>query len=344
MKLCSVSSVFDVLQEQAMRRRIEERRYAIGVDLGATNIRVAIGDEEGRLLRKKEERTEVHLGQDALSQQISRMIEDVVGKEYAIEDLRGIGIGSIGPLDPKRGAILKAANIPFDFVPLVQPLMRRFNLPVYLINDCTTAVIGEKTFGAGRHLDNLVYITISTGIGGGAYVDNHALMGKDNNAAEIGHFMVDMEQRMECGCGRRGHWEAYCSGRNIPRYVRMLLDETPVSEKKGSELVEGVNPKDLTSKMIFDAGKKKDPLALKFLNIIGELNAIGFSDVTTAYDPSLITVGGTVALINEDLVLQPIRKNMERFSINRVPDIMITPLGEDIVLYGAVAMVFNPPV
>ncbi|MFB0569671.1 MAG: ROK family protein [Nitrososphaeria archaeon] len=339
-----MSSVFDVLEEQARRRRIEERRYAIGVDLGATNVRVAIGDEEGRLLRKKEEKTEVHLGRDSLSQQIARMIEHIIGKEYAVADIRGIGIGSIGPLDPKRGAILKAANIPFDFVPLVQPLMRRFNLPVYLINDCTTAVIGEKTFGAGRHLDHLVYVTISTGIGGGAYVDNHVLMGKDNNAAEIGHFMVDMEQRMECGCGRRGHWEAYCSGRNIPRYVRMLLDDTPAGEKRGSLLVNGVNSKRLTSKMIFDAARKEDPLALKFLNELGELNAIGFSDVTTAYDPSLITVGGTVALMNDDLILQPIRKNLERFSINRVPDIMITPLGEDIVLYGAIAMVFHPPI
>lgn len=337
-------SVFDVLEEQAKRRRIEERKYAIGVDLGATNIRVALGDEEGRLNRKKEERTEVRRGQDALSEQIARMIEHLVGKEYSFGDLRGIGIGSIGPLDPKRGAILKAANIPFDFVPLVQPLMRRFNLPVYLVNDCTTAVIGEKAFGAGRHIDNLVYVTISTGIGGGAYVDNHVLMGKDNNAAEIGHFMIDMEERMECGCGRKGHWEAYCSGRNIPRYIKMLLEETPASEKKGSLLVEGVDPQKLTSKIIFDAGKKKDPLALKLLNKIGELNAIGFSDITTAYDPSLITLGGTVALKNQDVILQPIRKNIERFSINRVPDIMITPLGEDIVLYGAVAMVFNPPI
>jgi len=339
-----VCSLFDVLEEQAKQRRIEERKYAIGVDLGATNVRVALGDEEGKLIQKREEKTEVTLGQDALSQQIARMIELVVEDECAIEDLRGIGIGSVGPLDPKRGAILKAANIPFDFVPLVHPLMRTFNLPVYLVNDCTTAAIGEKTFGAGRHVDNLVYITISTGIGGGAYVDNHLLMGKDNNAAEIGHLTVDMEQRMECGCGKRGHWEAYCSGRNIPRYVRMLLEETSAGEKKGSALVEGVDPQKLTSELIFNAGKKKDPLALRFLNRIGELNAIGFSDVTAAYDPSLITVGGKVVLLNQDLTIQPIRENIERFSINRIPEIIATPLGEDVVLYGAVAMVFNPPI
>jgi len=339
-----VCSLFDVLEEQARQRRIEERKYAIGVDLGATNVRVALGGEEGGLIQKKEEKTEVTLGQEALSQQIARMIEHVVKDECTIEDLRGIGIGSVGPLDPKRGAILKAANIPFEFVPLVPPLMRAFSLPVYLVNDCTTAAIGEKTFGAGRHVDNLVYITISTGIGGGAYVDNHLLMGKDNNAAEIGHLTVDMEQRMECGCGKRGHWEAYCSGRNIPRYVRMLLEETPADEKKGSMLVEGVDPRDLTSEIIFTAGQKKDPLALRFLNRIGELNAIGFSDVTAAYDPSLITVGGKVVLLNQDLTIQPIRDNIERFSINRIPEIIVTPLGQDVVLYGAVAMVFNPPI
>lgn len=337
-------SMFDVMEEQATVRRIDERKYAAGVDLGATKVRVALGDHGGRLLQKKEERTEVDRGQDALSEQIAHMIEQIMGEEHTASDLRGIGIGSAGPLDPKRGGLRNAANIPFDFVPLVQPLMQRFNLPVYLINDCTTAAIGEKTFGAGRHLDNLVYVTISTGIGGGAYVDNRLLMGKDNNAVEIGHITIDMDQRMECGCGKRGHWEAYCSGRNIPRYVRMLLRETPAAEKRGSLLVKGVDPQNLTSEIILDAAKKKDRLAQKFLNRIGELNAIGFSNITVAYDPSLITVGGSVALMNRELILQPIRENIERFSVNRVPDIMITPLEEDIVLYGAVAMVFNPPI
>ncbi|RLI00445.1 ROK family protein, partial [Candidatus Bathyarchaeota archaeon] len=201
------------------------RKIAVGVDLGGTNIRVALGNDEGRILAKISERTEKTKGPEGISEQIARIIRCLEKKEAKTREIIGIGIGSAGPLDLKRGGLMKPTNIPYDFIPLVEPLEDIFHLPTYLLNDCSTAVMGEKFFGAGKNHENLAYITLSTGIGGGIYVDGHLLIGKDGNATEVGHFTIDHEGKLICGCGKRGHWEAYCSGNGIPNYVRLLLSQ-----------------------------------------------------------------------------------------------------------------------
>ena len=318
-------------------------RLAVGVDVGGTNIRVALGDERGRIIARISERTEKHRGPEGISRQIARNIRSLI-ERIGGKKIEGIGIGSAGPLDLKRGGLMKPTNIPYDFVPLVEPLREEFDLPVYLLNDCSAAVVGERFFGAGKEHENLAYITLSTGIGGGIYVDGHLLIGKDGNATEIGHFTIDCEGRLLCGCGKRGHWEAYCSGNGIPNYVRLLLSEEDPDEVKDSLLMRKINGNLnlLTAKILYDCAKAGDSLSLKFTDRIGVLNAIGFACVIDAYDPSLITVGGSIALRNESLVLSPIRKYVGEHARNRVPEIRITPLGDDVVLYGAIAMVFHP--
>jgi len=302
------------------------RELAICVDLGGTNVRVGLGDDQGRILAKLTEETEKKKGPEGISEQIVRMIHSI---QPEAGEIQGIGIGSTGPLDPDKGGLMKPAKIPYDFVPLVEPLTDEFDLPIYLLNDCTSAVVGEKFFGAGKNHENLAYVTISTGIGGGVYVDGHLLMGKDRNAAEIGHFTIDHEEVLPCGCGKRGHWQAYCSGKGIPNYVKLLL--------KGRKR----DRCDITAKTLYDAARAGDPISKDLVGKIGVLNAIGFACVVDAYDPSLITVGGAITLNNTALVIDPIRQHVEEHTRNRVPDIIITPLGEDIVLFGALATVFH---
>ena len=317
------------------------RRLAFGVDLGGTNVRVILGDEEGRILARVSERTEVGKGPEAISKQIINMIRSIHVRGLKIKDVEGIGIGSAGPIDLKRGGLMKPTNIPYDFVPLVEPIEEELGVKTLLLNDCSTAVMGERFFGAGKKTRNLAYVTISTGIGGGIYVDDHLLIGKDGNATEIGHFTIDYDGRLTCGCGRRGHWEAYCSGRNIPDYVDLALEEKNHEELENSILSklhrEGGR---ITAKDLYNSAKAGDKLALEIVEEIGDLNAVGFACVNDAYDPSLITVGGSVALNNIDLVIDPIRRHISEHTRNRLPKVMITPLGEDIVLYGALALVF----
>jgi glucokinase len=238
---------------------------------------------------------------------------------------------------------MKPTNLPFDFVSLVKPLEEEFNLPVILLNDCVAAVVGEKYFGIGREHDNLVYVTISTGIGGGVYVDGHLLIGKDGNAHEIGHFTIDFEGRLTCGCGRRGHWEAYCSGSGIPNYARLIIEEDGLMRVSGSHLIEGIIKNGyagVTAKTIYDYAKADDRVAKIIVEKISVLNAMGFGCVVDAYDPSLITVGGSVTLNNPSLIIDSIKRHLNKYARNRVPEITLTPLGEDAVLYGALASVF----
>ncbi|MCX8171295.1 MAG: ROK family protein, partial [Candidatus Bathyarchaeota archaeon] len=309
------------------------KKLAIGVDLGGTNVRVALGDSDGRILEKVVERTEKDRGPEGVSEQIIRMIRTAIAEKTDLKDVEGIGIGSAGPLDIKRGGLMKPTNLPFDFVPLIKPIEDEFGLPARLLNDCVAAVVGEKNFGLGKSHENLVYITISTGIGGGVYVDGHLLIGKDGNAHEVGHFTIDFEGRLTCGCGRRGHWEAYCSGNGIPRYSRLIIEEEGLMKVRGSQLIEDIRVKgysNLTAKTIYGYAKAGDDAAKIIVERIGILNAIGFACVIDAYDPSLITVGGSVTLNNPNLIINIVKRHVDKHARNRVPEITLTPLGEDI--------------
>ena len=307
-----------------------KRLYA-AVDLGATNIRVAVGDEAG--IRKKiVRRTDTSSGAEGITTQITNMI-----RTLHVEKIAAIGVGSIGPLNLDTGCVVDTPNLPFKKISIVNPLSEAFHVPVILMNDCSAAVLGEQAFGAGRGLRNIVYVTLSTGLGGGAIVDGHLLVGKDGNAVEIGHLTIDPASDLVCGCGCRGHWEAYCSGSNIPNYARLLMEG---KEAEGSLLfrLAGGDLEGITTEVLFAAASEGDPLALWIVDKIGEVNAIGFADIVNAYDPELITVGGSIALKNPAPILKPIKENIDRHLINRKPKIRVTPLGEDAVLYGALVL------
>lgn len=311
----------------------------MGVDLGATWVRVVLSNEKGVFLEKMTEHLDTS-NPTAISSQIVRLASLLCAKhDLRVNAVKGVGIASAGPMVQEDGVLVKPPNIPFDYVPLSEPISRELGVPVYLINDCAGSVLGERTFGAAKGLDNCVYITISTGIGGGAIVNGTLLLGKDGNSHEIGHFVIDCEGRLMCGCGRRGHWEAYCSGRNIPNYVRMRVKDLPEKTVKESLLFRrmGGDMSKVTAADLFNTAKEADHLSVKLVNEVGVLNAMGFANVINAYDPSLITVGGTVTLKNKRLVLSPIKKHVKDYAINRVPKIIVTPLGGEIGLYGAVA-------
>ncbi|MEM2875542.1 MAG: ROK family protein [Candidatus Bathyarchaeia archaeon] len=308
------------------------------MDIGATKIRCALFNSPGEMIQKVTAPTPKE-GVDAISRRVIELIDSFRHRTSIV----GIGIGSIGPIDMKRGIILVAPNLDLRNIPIVKPIKEEFKLPVAFLNDCVAAVNGEKTFGAGKDVNNLVYVTFSTGIGGGVYVDGHLLLGKDGNAHEVGHFVVDNRRNLKCGCGGFGHWEAYCSGRNLPNFARVLIEELYSSKLERSYLMEACEGdlNRISVEMMYEGAKRNDELCVKILGEVNDLNARGLACIINAYDPELISIGGAIAMNNPDLVVGPVVKNVGRYTANRVPEILLTPLGEDVVLYGAFASIRN---
>lgn len=304
--------------------------YAIAIDIGASYTRVGLFTGES-MVRKAMLPTARKKAQ--FLRQLVAVVKQVL-RGIKLNEVVGIGIGSIGLLDMKRGILLHNPNLGISNIPLVAVLSKEFNLPVKLLNDCSAAVLAEQRRGAGKGVENLVYITLSTGIGGGAIVNGNLLLGKDGNGVEIGHTVVDAEGKLKCTCGRAGHWEAYCSGTNLPKFARWWFKHRHIKHSLLFQLA-GKGLQGLRAEHIFKAARAADRACLQFLKEVGKLNAIGVANAINCFDPEVVSIGGALALNHPKFVLRPIKREVKRYATNRMPKIGLTPLGEDVVLYGA---------
>ncbi|TQQ79864.1 ROK family protein [Halonotius terrestris] len=305
----------------------------VGVDLGATNIRAVVADSAATILGSAKAETPRGPTGIAVTEAILELIRDACGQAGVTPGtVTACGIGSIGPLDLAAGAVENPANLPdqIDRIPLTGPISNLLATDdVYLHNDTIAGVIGER-FHAERNPDDMVYLTISSGIGAGICVDGHVISGWDGNAGEVGHMTLDPQGFMTCGCGHDGHWEAYCSGNNIPRYAERLHAEDPIDTALQFD-----NP-DFTAADIFDLAGD-DEFADHVIDQLAHWNAMGVANIIHAYAPLVINVGGAVALNNPDLVLDPIRDRLDEMVMTNIPEVNLTDLGDDVVVKGAVA-------
>ncbi|MFB6243380.1 MAG: ROK family protein [Halobaculum sp.] len=305
----------------------------VGVDLGATNTRAVVGDETGAIHGVARDATPSGPNGIAVTEtvlEVTRRACDDAG--VAPERVAAAGVGSIGPLDLAAGAVTEPANLPdsVEQVPLTGPLSQLLDTDrVSLHNDTNAGVIGER-FYSDRNPDDMAYLTMSTGIGAGVCVDGSVLTGWDGNAGEIGHIVVDPAGEMVCGCGHDGHWEAYCSGKNIPDYARHLHETHDVSTDLD------ISDPRLGAADVF-AAADEDPLAEYTVERVCRWNVIGLADLVHAYAPLVVFVGGAVALNNPEAVLDPIREALPDRVMTNVPDVRLTTLGDDVVVKGALA-------
>ena len=304
-----------------------------GVDLGATHIRAVIGDESGTILGSHKTNTPRGPTGIAVTEAVLdalRQATDAAGIEPS--DVTAAGIAAIGPLDLAEGIIENPANLPdtIDRIPLTGPVSKLVGSEqVFLHNDANAGAIGER-FYSDRNPDDMVYLTITSGIGAGVAVDGNILSGWDGNAGEVGHMTIDPHGFMTCGCGHDGHWEAYCSGDNIPKYAIALHREDPV------ETALPIETEEFSAADIFEyAGE--DDFASHVLDQICHWNTIGIANMVHSYAPLVIYVGGAVALNNPDKVLEPIRNRLDDMVMANIPDIQLTSMGDDVVVRGALA-------
>ncbi|WP_323171276.1 ROK family protein [Natrialba sp. PRR66] len=308
--------------------------YYAGVDLGATNVRAAVATDDGTTIGVSRNATPRGPTGIDITEGVLRTLREACGDAGVTPgEVVAAGIGSIGPFDLAEGAVIDPANLPdsIDRIPLTGPIEKLLDTDeVYLHNDTTAGVIGER-FHADRNPDDMVYITISSGVGAGICCDGEILGGWDGNAGEVGHCVVDPRGRLTCGCGRDGHWEAYCSGNAIPDYARLLAEDDPtISTDLPLESPE------FTAKDVFEfAGE--DELAEYVIDQLAHWNAMGITNVIHSFAPIMISFGGAVALHNEALVVDPIRDRIADMVMTNVPEIRVTDHGDDVVLEGAIA-------
>lgn len=216
---------------------------------------------------------------------------------------RRLGVGCGGPLDPWAGVVHNALNNPgWIDVPLVARIGGALGRPTYLDNDANAAALGEHRFGAGRGVANMVYLTVSTGVGGGVIVDGRLVHGENGNAGELGHVSVDVRGR-PCHCGSVGCLETYCSGSNIAARAREALER---GEGEGSVLAR-IERDQLTSRHVADAARDGDPLARRVWDETTELLGAGIVSIIHAFNPRLVVLGGGVTQAG-DLLFDPLRR------------------------------------
>ncbi len=312
--------------------------FYIAVDIGATNTRVALGSKE-RIIDKVVFKTP----QEGDELTIARRIYEVIREKYdrKLGGVRAVGVGTVGPLDLRKGRVTGAPNIGIHVFEIKDPLREWLGKPVYVLNDAVTGVWGEKWFGMGKPYHNLVYITLSTGVGGGIIVDDHLLLGKMGNAHEIGHIVVNYDSDIKCGCGGTGHWEAFAGGKNLPRLAKIMAEKKkpPIETPAYRETLEGT----IDPPKLFEYVRKGDLFARQVAEEMIKATIAGIASVINMYDPELITIGGSVFLNNIDILYEPIKNGVEKQIVTEKPLITPTPLKGDIVLYGALALAIHPP-
>ena len=277
-----------------------EKKYVVGVDLGGTKIYTALVDLEGNIIKEKTVETLAHEGEQAVMGRIVDTINYVIdGTDKNL--IKSIGIGSPGPLDVKNGIIIENSNLPFKNFAIVKTIIETYDLPTYLDNDANVATLGEFMFGAGKGTENMVFITASTGIGGGAVLNGKLFRGSTGNALEVGHMTVATEGP-RCGCGNLGCAEALGSGTAIGKRAKEAVLSNVVTSLKNYENV--------TAKEVFKEAANGDRVAKNILNTSLTYLGIAVANTITNFDPEKVVVGGGV-VNGGDIVLETIRNVVE---------------------------------
>ncbi|HEY44427.1 MAG TPA: ROK family protein [Anaerolineae bacterium] len=307
----------------------------IAVDLGGTNIRVAyFPNPEPPPLTQSKTPTLASEGPDAVIERLSQAIEAQLPEDR--KDLR-IGVGAPGPLDPRHGMVLKAVNLPgWEMIPLRSILEVRFVCPVLVGNDANLAALGEWRFGAGQGTSDLIYLTISTGIGGGVIIDNKLLIGSWGLGAELGHMTVEPGGPI-CSCGQLGHLEAVASGPAIARSATARIEAGQPSVLK--ERLES-NEK-MTAVDVGEAAQAGDPLACEVIEQAAEYIGRHMADLAHAFNPEVFVIGGGVSQLGS-LLFEPLERAFEAHLISPayMMNLRIAPaaLGDDAGLIGAMVL------
>jgi len=305
---------------------------AIGVDLGGTKMLLGVLAGEGEVAWESREAS-TGQGEEELVELLAREIEEARAARDRVE---AIGLGIPATIDHERGIALAAVNLPIADLPIRDLLAERAGLPVFLDNDANVAALAEHRFGAGKGTQNMVMLTIGTGIGGGLILGGEIYRGATGAGAELGHVVIEMDG-LPCqgNCPNRGCVETYASGTALGREGREAAERAPGSVL-GAMLADG---KEVDGVAVTEAALGGDETALGVFELVGGRLGVALASLANTFEPETIVIGGGVMAAGE-LLLEPARRELAARALtpmNRTP-VVAAELGQDAGMIGAAAM------
>lgn len=308
------------------------RQVIVGVDLGGTKILAGLLTADGQILKTIKQPTHSEDGAEIIMDRISTMIRDLLALVPSSDQIEGIAVGAPGPLYYPEGIISTTPNLGWSNLDLKKGLSNRLQQDILVDNDANMAALAEVRYGQKDRYRNLLYLTVSTGIGGAAIINGEVYRGRDGGAGEFGHMVID-PRGPQCGCGRIGCFEAVASGTALARAAAHLIQQG-----KGLGIKEkSADPNYPTAEEVNTAAQAGDPEAQVLISKLIEYLGIGLSNLIHIFNPEIVILGGGAALGMGSLLLRPLTDyiNLHTFSLHsRHLPIALSNLGPNAGLLG----------
>lgn len=310
------------------------KQYGFGVDIGGTTCKIGFFDMSGTVLEKWEIKTNTENGGAAILDDVAAaVLGKLEEKGIKKEDVQGIGLGVPGPVG-NDGTVYKCVNLGWDILNVETELFKKTGLLVKAGNDANVAALGEMWQGGGKGHEDVVMVTLGTGVGGGIIIGGKMVAGHHGAGGEIGHIKMRSDETDTCGCGKKGCLEQYASATGIVRMAKQKL----AVEARETKLT-SIQP--LTAKEIFDAAKEGDLVALELVDALCEMLGTALANIACIADPEVFVIGGGVSRAGE-ILINGIKKHFteKTFHACEATDITLATLGNDAGMYGCVRLLF----
>ena len=318
--------------------------HVVGIDIGGTKLATVVADGTGHILGKVRKPTLSEKGPEYALNLLFDMVRETVNLAGVEQDsISAIGVSCGGPLDTKTGIVYSPPNLPgWDALPLKTKLESEFQVPVTIENDANASALAEYRFGGGRGYNAVLYMTMSTGIGGGIVLDGQIYHGANDSAGEVGHQILLPDGPL-CGCGKRGCLEALCSGPAIARRTQAAIRKQLGNKKASTTLLTLTDGciEDVKSEHVLEAARTGDVLALELVSETAYYMGWGIANLVNVLNPDIVLLG-TIAIAAGDLLLDPIRETVSKFAMTRpaaAVEIKPAQLGDALGDLAAVALV-----
>lgn len=312
------------------------KKYAFGIDIGGTTIKIGLFETNGTLLEEMEIPTRKEENGKFILLDISKTVKDKLEeKQIPTDEVEGLGVGVPGPVGAD-GTVFKCVNLGWDIINVEKILQELTGLKVKAGNDANVAALGEMWQGGGKGSKSIVMVTLGTGVGGGVVIDEHILSGIDGAAGEIGHLPMCDDETECCGCGKKGCLEQYASATGVVRMAKMYLEKHP----KQDSVLKTMDV--FTAKDIFDAAKNQDEVALIIKEEVGKMLGKALAMISCTVNPEVFVIGGGMSKAG-DILIESIQRHYEGYAFHaaRNTEIKLAKLSNAAGMYGCARMILE---